>query len=354
LNAGVIDQADSEVAETRDSLRARLSRDKFLILDGGLATELECRGCDLNNDLWSAKVLIDNPEEIKSVHTAYLEAGCDIITTASYQASFEGFEKYGFDRETASNFLKQSVQIAQEARSTFLLQYQNEVGKSNEEKEEFQLKTKKTPLIAASVGCYGAFLADGSEYDGSYGVELGIEMLMEWHSARLDALLQAGPDIIAFETIPCLEEVEALVNLTTQYALVKSNMMPSAWISFVCQNGTSLASGQKLSDAVQLVDALDTENIIAAVGINCTAPQYVLEAARIISSITSRKIIVYPNRGENWDSANHEWTQGTGTSDADLAALAAACFNIGVNVFGGCCRTSPSTIELIKKTLESM
>jgi len=167
----------------------------LMILDGSFATELERRGCDLNDPLWSAKVLLENPEIIGKVHTDYFKAGADCVITASYQATYEGFEKRGLSRKEAEKLIQLSVRIAAEARDSFWENYGN-------------IKKRPKPLVAASVGPYGAFLADGSEYRGNYG--LTIENLMDFHRNRMKAQIEAGPDILACETILCLDEAKAL------------------------------------------------------------------------------------------------------------------------------------------------
>lgn len=125
-----------------------------LLLDGGLSNELERQGCDLNQKLWSAKMLESNPEAIVLAHLAYLEAGAQCIITSSYQATLPGFMAIGYDQPAASALILKSVQVAEEARRRF----------------EFLHPNQAKPLIAASVGPYGAYLANGSEYRGDYSI----------------------------------------------------------------------------------------------------------------------------------------------------------------------------------------
>lgn len=68
----------------------------MLILDGAMATELESKGLDLNDALWSAKVLAEQPDVIEQVHYEYFQAGADCAMTASYQATIDGFLKKGY------------------------------------------------------------------------------------------------------------------------------------------------------------------------------------------------------------------------------------------------------------------
>jgi homocysteine S-methyltransferase len=182
-----------------------LRQKKVVILDGAMATELEKRGADLNHPLWSAKILADQPELIKQVHLDYLEAGADVITTASYQASFEGFAKYGYTEKQAVELMKLGTQLAVEAR--------DEAIKKN-------ICREPGPLIAASIGPYGASLADGSEYKGNYGIS--IEALKDFHRKRMHVLLESGADLLACETIPCADEARALVELLAEYPVANA------------------------------------------------------------------------------------------------------------------------------------
>ncbi len=172
-----------------------------VILDGALATELEKRGANLNHALWSAKLLIENPALIKQVHLDYLHAGADIITTSTYQASFDGFAKEGYSKKQTEDLMQLSITIARQAIDEFLL--------------ASPALNREVPLVAASIGPYGAALADGSEYRGNYNVS--IEKLMEFHKHRLDLLAKSNANILAFETIPCLEEALAIKELLKNY-----------------------------------------------------------------------------------------------------------------------------------------
>src|SRR5436190_82939 len=170
-----------------------LQKQPIAILDGALATELEARGCNLNDDLWSARILIEQPELIHQIHLDYFNAGADIAITASYQATIKGFARRGLSKEQSLALMQKSVKIAQEARDEFWSNENNRIG-------------RVYPLIAASVGPYGAFLADGSEYRGDYNLTEG--ELIDFHRPRVEALIAAGADLLACETIPCLIEAK--------------------------------------------------------------------------------------------------------------------------------------------------
>ena len=298
-----------------------IARKGIVILDGAMATELETRGADLNHALWSAKLLKEDPQLIQQVHYDYLIAGADVITTASYQASFEGFEKHGYTKQQATELMQLSVQLAFNAREAALK----------------ILHQKIKPLVAASVGPYGASLADGSEYRGNYGIS--IKDLKTFHRSRLKILIETGADILACETIPCIDEAIALKELLTEFPGVQ------AWISFSCKDETHISSGEDFSDAVKLLN--DSDQVVA-VGVNCTAPQYIASLVQIGASLTDKLIVVYPNKGEIWDAENKRWMSASLqlTHFCDDAKTWRAA---GAKIIGGCCRTTPEDIQQLQQ-----
>jgi homocysteine S-methyltransferase len=292
----------------------------LLILDGGLATELERRGASLAGKLWSARMLIENPGMIRSVHRDFLEAGADVIISASYQASIPGFKEAGMTALQAADLIRLSVELACEARDEF----------SAAPGSAGRLR----PLIAASVGPYGACLADGSEYHGNYG--LSKQELIEFHRPRMEILAQTEADFLAFETIPSLLEAEALLELIREFQGC------SAWLSFSCKDEKHVSHGEPFADCAALADR---HHQIFAVGVNCTKPAYIsplLESAGPIKSL----LLAYPNSGEEWDAAAHNWS-GEGGELTQIREWAAA----GARLVGGCCRVGPETIAMMRKTL---
>jgi homocysteine S-methyltransferase len=283
------------------------------ISDGGLATELEARGHDLSDALWSARLLADSPQEIVAVHAAYFRAGATIATTASYQASFEGFAARGIGRDEAVGMLRRSVELAETARV--------EAGVDD-------------AWVAASVGPYGAALADGSEYRGRYG--LSAAALARWHRPRLEVLAAAGADVLALETVPDVDEAEALVTV------VRSVGVP-AWLSYTI-DGTRTRAGQPLEDAFAVAAGVPE---IVAVGVNCCAPDDVLTAIGIArgACAVDKPVIVYPNSGERWDG--RAWTGPSRFS----VELAARWVSAGAGIVGGCCRVGPADIAALAKAL---
>lgn len=276
-----------------------------LISDGGLATELEARGHDLSDDLWSARLLAEAPDEIVAVHEAFFRAGAHIATTASYQASFEGFAAQGVDRVEAERLMRRSVELARAARGA----------------------ASAPAWVAASIGPYGAMLAQGEEYVGRYG--LSVAELAAWHRPRLEVLTAAGPDVLALETIPDSDEAEALVGLVGEQDI-------PAWLSYTIA-GDRTRAGQPLEEAFAV--AADVPQIVA-VGVNCCAPADVLGAVITARRVAGKPVIVYPNSGEVWDGANRVWV-GTPGMDTGLAAEWVAA---GARIVGGCCRVRPDDI----------
>lgn len=291
---------------------------KPILLDGGLSNELEALGMNLNNALWSASLLKDNPEKIIKAHLNYLKAGADIIITSSYQASETGFEAVGVHKDQAQELIIKSVELAQSAV------------------EEFMLDNNNRPLIAASIGPYGAAMADGSEYHGNYGITN--DALREFHQNRLILLDQTNADILACETIPSLQEATVLHDL-----LLESNT--PAWISFSCKDGAHANDGTNIEELAALFKDHPT---VLAIGINCTAPQYVNELiGHLKSAAADKAIIIYPNSGEEYDATTKTWH---GTVEPLSCGLAAKSWlKAGAKIVGGCCRMGPEHIKAMKE-----
>lgn len=294
----------------------------LFVMDGALATELETRGADLNDPLWSARVLLENPALIREVNDAYLQAGADMATSATYQASFEGFAARGIDADGAERLMRLSVRIAIEARDAYWA-------------TRTDVDATLRPLVVASVGPYGAFLADGSEYRGNYDVTE--DDLVAWHRPRLAVLADSGADLLAFETIPCAAEARAILRLLDE--LPESR----AWISFSARDGEHISSGESFASVAQLVGA---HAQVVAVGINCTPPEHVESLIRAARAVTETRIAVYPNSGERYVPGERRWE--TGAACAPFAELAATWLAAGATMIGGCCRTTPADIAVVR------
>lgn len=300
-----------------DTVARNLERYPLLVLDGAFGTELARRGFDTNDELWSAKALFEKPELVEAVHRDYYEAGADVSTSASYQAKVEGFEKKGFTREQAKELIVRSVRLVQQARDAFWQQKAKRAGRPQ-------------PLAAASVGPYGAYLADGSEYRGDYRASRA--ELADFHAERLDILVAAEPDILACETMPLLDEALAILADLHHYPDM------GAWISFSCKDEAHTCGGDAIADCARL---LDKERQVTAIGVNCTAPQYVADLIRNIRVHTTKPVVVYPNTGETYDAVTKTW-HGSPTPYRDFVRQ---WYEAGARLIGGCCRTTPDDIR---------
>ncbi|MCL7036719.1 hypothetical protein MKW94_007337 [Papaver nudicaule] len=304
----------------------------YAVIDGGFATELERHGADLNDPLWSAKCLIDSPHLVRRVHLDYLEAGADIIITASYQATIQGFEAKGFSKEESEALLQKSVEIAREARDVYYEDNGNERSLRN-----FPI------LVAASVGSYGAYLADGSEYSGDYGEKITLEYLKKFHRRRVQVLAESGADLIAFETIPNKLEAQAYAEL-----LEEDDIKIPAWFSFSSKDGVNVVSGDSILECASVADSCEK---VLAVGINCTPPRFIHGLILSIQKVTNKPILIYPNSGETYDGQTKTWIKSTGVSDVDFISYVNKWHEAGASLIGGCCRTTPNTIRAISNNL---
>jgi homocysteine S-methyltransferase len=288
-----------------------------VVLDGGMSNQLESAGHDLSDELWSARLLAERPEAIIEAHLAYFEAGANVAITASYQATFEGFAQRGIGHEEAARLLTLSVDLAREAA------------------RQARDKGVTRPLwVAASVGPYGAMLADGSEYRGRYG--LTVDELERFHRPRLEVLAASAPDVLALETVPDADEAEALLRA------VRGLGVP-AWLSYSIA-GDRTRAGQPLEEAFAL--AADVEEVIA-VGVNCCAPEDVEGAVATAARVTGRPVVVYPNSGEAWDAEARAWNGRSSFAPEQVLGWRES----GARLIGGCCRVGPEAIASITRTL---
>jgi len=290
-----------------------------LILDGALATELEARGCDLSDPLWSAKVLIENPELIYQVHLDYFRAGAQCAITASYQATPQGFLRRGLDHAQSLALIAKSVQLAQRARSDYLA-----------------AQPLAAPLlVAGSVGPYGAYLADGSEYRGDY--RLPQEEMMAFHRPRIAALAKAGVDLLACETLPSFSELQALLALLREFPTL------GAWFAFTLRDSRHLSDGTPLAEVLA---ALHGNPQVLAIGLNCIALEQVAPALRQLAVEADKPLLAYPNSGEHYDAVSKTW-HACGGEHGSLAERAGEWQTLGARLIGGCCRTTPQDIRAI-------
>ncbi|MGI5498573.1 homocysteine S-methyltransferase [Lentzea sp. CA-135723] len=279
-----------------------------VVLDGGMSTALELAGHDLSDELWSARLLLTDPDAVRAAHLAYYRAGAQVAITASYQASYAGFARRGIGADETTRLLRSSVALARSAAS----------------------EVDGQRWVAASVGPYGAVLADGSEYRGRYG--LSRHELAAFHRPRLETLCSAEPDVLAVETIPDADEAEAVLDV------VRGSGVPM-WLSYSVR-GDRTCAGQPLEDAFAVVSDVDE---VIAVGVNCCAPGDVAQAVAVARRVTGLPVVAYPNSGETWDASGRSWT-GDGAGFAGEWAG-------GADLVGGCCRTGPEMIAELAREL---
>ncbi|WP_045736726.1 homocysteine S-methyltransferase [Xanthomonas sp. MUS 060] len=304
-------------------LSALLAQHQCIVLDGALATELEYCGCDLDDPLWSAKVLLEQPERIRQVHLDYFLAGAQCAITASYQATTLGFAARGIDPLQAQRLIARSAELAQQARQDYRAAH-----------------PQAGPLlVAGSVGPYGAYLGDGSEYRGDYVVASA--RLRDFHHPRIAALVAAGVDLLAFETQPSQAEIAVLLALLEQFP------QSVAWFACTLRDATHLSDGTALRETVAL---LDGHPQVVALGVNCIAPALATAALEYLSTLTRLPLVVYPNSGERYDASDKRWS-------ADATAACALVEHVdrwrqaGARLIGGCCRTTPQQIAQLARHL---
>ncbi|MFE9254233.1 homocysteine S-methyltransferase [Streptomyces sp. NPDC006879] len=291
------------------SLLAQMLAVRPVVLDGGLSNQLADQGCDLSGGLWSARVLMEHPEQIEAAHRAYVQAGAEVLITASYQATHQEFTRLGLSTAEASSLLATSVERAAAAAAT---------------------AGDREVWVAASIGPYGAMLADGSEYRGRYG--LSSRQLLAFHRPRMEALLQAGPDVLALETVPDVDEAEALLTLVAEYGV-------PAWLSYTV-HGRRTRAGQPLDAAFEVAAGADT---VIAVGVNCCDPKDVGPAVEIARASTGKPVVAYPNDGSVWDGAANLWRR----PPVPATWAVESWLQAGARLVGGCCRVGPDRIAAL-------
>ena len=295
-----------------------------LILDGGLSAELEKQGCDLNHPLWSAHLIATNPEAIVRAHTSYLEAGAQCLITSSYQASVEGFRSMGYNQRSAERLISKSIRLAELAIENY---------------RKKNISNSKI-FIAASIGPYGAFLADGSEYHGKY--EVPDAVLYDYHQSKINLLAHTNADFLACETIPSFREAKVIADV------LKKSTIP-AWVSFSCKDDQCMNDGTLLSEC--LIHLAGHPNIFA-VGVNCTPPNHVSSLIEILKKYGGeKKLVVYPNSGESYDAGTKKWAENKTGKEHKIYVK--QWLSQGVDIIGGCCRIDANGVSCIRDVIDN-
>jgi len=276
----------------------------YTLLDGGLATALEDLGNTFTSELWTGELLKSAPDQIREAHAAFVKAGAEIIITSTYQVSFPGCLAKGWSHKEVVDALINSVELAREANA---------------------------PKVAASIGPYGAYLADGSEYRGNY--EATEEELRDFHKERLEILIACKPDFLAIETIPEIREARVLLQLLKDM----NNTIP-VWIAFSCKDELRLCSGESFRDAAKVSKELGADYV----GINCTSPELV--TALLESAKEYGPFVVYPNAGRTWNEKLKRLEGATvKLSDQHIQQWS----DCGATIIGGCCGIGPKEIAQV-------
>lgn len=304
--------------------------DQIVVLDGGFATQLSCHvDQPVDGDpLWSARFLATSPQDVINTHLDFLRAGADLIMTNTYQASVGGFmEHLKITEDQSLALIEKAVDMAKIACDRFMADYPN--------------TGRRRPLIVGSCGPYGASLHDASEYTGLYASHVTSELLAEWHRPRIEALLRAGVDVLAMETIPCALEAETIVELLKEYPNTK------AWLSFSCRDGKHISYGEDFQEVVRRCYDMNPEQLIA-VGANCLAPRFVESLFKGLNKGREHNpvpLIVYPNSGENYN-AQLGWIDRDQCEPVDIYVK--TWLDLGISFVGGCCRTYAADVSRMR------
>ncbi len=292
-----------------------------MVIDGSMSTALEKLGANLNSRLWTAKALARTPELVKQVHLDYFRAGADCGITCSYQATIPGLMENGYTEEEAKALIARSVSVFLEARDEWW-------------EAEGKASGRAWPLCLAGIGPYGAYLADGSEYRGKYGI--GRAKLRAFHQERMEILWNAGADLLLIETQPSLEE--ALVE-----AQIAEELGADYWVSFSCRDGKHIHEGDLLRDCAEAL-SVDHPHL-KMIGVNCTKPEYIGELIGELKGAAALPVAVYPNSGEEYDPLTKTWH---GQADQkSFGEYALDYFRRGADAVGGCCTTVDTHIRQV-------
>lgn len=313
----------------RVKLQDVLTQTGHMVIDGSMGTGLELLGCTFKDALWTAKILAEDPGKVKQVHLEYFRAGADCGITCSYQATIPGLMAHGYSEAEAEEIIARSVEVFLEAREEWY-------------RKEAAALGRPYPLCLGACGPYGAYLADGSEYRGHYGVT--DQVLRDFHQRRAEILWTEGADMLLFETEPSLHE--ALIE-----AEIAEQLGAAYWISFSCKDGRQTNEGDDLTECARILSKDHPH--LQMLGVNCTPPKFMTEAITNLKAGTQLPIAVYPNSGEVYDAVSKTW-HGATDSSKTFGEYARDWFQAGAAAAGGCCQTAASHIAQVTKVRDQL
>jgi len=285
------------------------------LLDGSLSYPLEKQGYNLNKKLWTGDALINDPNVIKKIHKDYLVAGVDFISTSTYQISYRVLKEMGYNLNEIKDIFKRSVDLVQDAIE--------------------ETKIKRKVKIVGSYGPFGASLSDGSEYTGKY--KTSDEIIMSYHIDNMNIIKELGIDIILYETIPCLREIEILSKVVEEYK-------KEVWISFTCNKDLEFRDGTSIMKACKIISSIEN---ISTIGINCFSPLLAEKAIKKLKKNSNKKILIYPNSGEIYNNKDKNW-YGEKYFDNSMIKKWLA---LSPDIIGGCCRVGFEDIQNMRKEI---
>jgi len=181
----------------------------------------------------------------------------------------------------------------------------------------------------------GYNLADGSEYRGDY--LRSDEVFIDFHRPRVEALLDAGADLLTCETLPSFAEIRALTTLLAEYPRAR------AWFSFTLHDSEHLSDGPPLRAVVAWL--ADSPQVVV-LGINYIALENTTAALTHLHGLTALPLVVYPNSGEHYDALSKTWHRH-GEACETLAGYLPQWLAAGAKLIGRCCRTTPKDIAAL-------
>lgn len=279
-----------------------LKEGKAFVLDGAMGTEISSRGTKTTLPLWSAQVILDNPNLVKEIHRDYIKNGASIIVTNTFRTTKRTFRKVGLE-DKARGVTILACKLAKEA-----VELENE-----------------NVLIAGSMApledCYSPEL-----------VPLEKELKKE-HLEYAQNLKKGGVDFLFLETMISLREINAGLEAA------KKVMLPVA-ASLCCNDKGELLSGESLEEAVELVSKYDP----LFIALNCMNIKTITKLMKKLKKLTNLPIGAY-GQGDGKPDDDEGWCF-TGDKGVKIYLNEAKNWlKDGVQVIGGCCGTNPEYIK---------